>query len=83
MKQAIEAIKFEITVLAGKPTNLLYTALGTLFKGHDEFLAELRQHLTAEGPIVINGTRRTCPGSLLRRPAQPRVVRAWSIRTDR
>ena len=49
MKQDIEAIKFEITVLAGTPTNLPYTSLGTLFKGRDEFLAELRQHLTAEG----------------------------------
>jgi hypothetical protein len=26
LKQAIEAIKFEITVLAGKPTNLPYTS---------------------------------------------------------
>ena len=41
LKQAIEAIKFEITVLAGKPTNLPYTSLGTLFKGRDEFLAAL------------------------------------------
>ena len=57
MKQAIEAINFEITVLAGKPTNLPYTSLGTLFKGRDEFLAELRQHLTAEGPVVIKGKR--------------------------
>ncbi len=57
LKQAIEAIKFEITVLAGKPTNLPYTSLGTLFKGRDEFLAELRQHLTAEGPVVIKGKR--------------------------
>ena len=44
LKQAIEAIQFEITVLAGKPTNLPYTSLGTLFKGRGEFLAELRQH---------------------------------------
>lgn len=57
LKQAIEAIKFEITVLAGKPTNLPYTSLGTLFKGRDEFLAELRQHLTAKGPVVIKGKR--------------------------
>ncbi len=57
LKQAIEAIQFEITVLAGKPTNLPYTSLGTLFKGRDEFLAELRQHLTAEGPVVIKGKR--------------------------
>ena len=57
LKQAIEAIKFEITVLAGKPTNIPYTSLGTLFKGRDEFLAELRQHLTAEGPVVIKGKR--------------------------
>jgi len=57
LKQAIEAIKFEITVLAGKPTNLPYTSLGTLFKGRDEFLAELRQHLTAEGLVVIKGKR--------------------------
>ncbi len=57
LKQAIEAIKIEITVLAGKPTNLPYTSLGTLFKGRDEFLAELRQHLTAEGPVVIKGKR--------------------------
>ena len=57
LKQTIEAIKFEITVLAGKPTNLPYTSLGTLFKGRDEFLAELRQHLTAEGPVVIKGKR--------------------------
>lgn len=57
LKQAIEAIKFGITVLAGKPTNLPYTSLGTLFKGRDEFLAELRQHLTAEGPVVIKGKR--------------------------
>lgn len=28
-----------------------------LFKGRDEFLAELRQHLTAEGPVVIQGKR--------------------------
>lgn len=55
--QAIEAIKFEITVLAGKPTNLPYTSLSTLFKGRDEFLAELRQHLSAEGPVVIKGKR--------------------------
>ncbi|MCX6853314.1 MAG: winged helix-turn-helix domain-containing protein, partial [Verrucomicrobia bacterium] len=34
-------------VLATKPTGLSYTFLGTLFKGRDEFLAELRQHLTA------------------------------------
>lgn len=57
LKQAIEAIKFEITILAGKPTNLPYISLGTLFKGRDEFLAELRQHLTAEGPVVIKGKR--------------------------
>ncbi len=57
LKQAIEAIKFEITVLAGKPTNLPYTSLGTLFKGRDEFLTELRHHLTAEGPVVIKGKR--------------------------
>lgn len=42
--QAVEAIQFDITVLAGKPTNLPYTSLVTLFKGRDEFLAELRQH---------------------------------------
>jgi tetratricopeptide (TPR) repeat protein len=57
LKRAIEAIKFEITVLAGKPANLPYTSLGTLFKGRDEFLAELRQHLTAEGPVIIKGKR--------------------------
>jgi hypothetical protein len=57
LKQAIEAIQFEITVLAGKPTNLPYTSLGTLFKGRDEFLAKLRQHHTAEGPVVIKGKR--------------------------
>lgn len=57
LKQAVEASRFEITVLAGKPTNLPYTSLGTLFKGRDEFLAELRQHLTAEGPTVIKGKR--------------------------
>ena len=57
LKQAIEAIKFEITVLAGKPANLPYTSLGTLFKGRDELLAEIRQHLTAEGPVVIKGKR--------------------------
>lgn len=57
LKQTIEAIKIEITVLAGKTTNLPYTSLGTLFKGRDEFLAELRQHLTAEGPVVIKGKR--------------------------
>lgn len=44
MKQAIDAIKFEITVLAGKPTNLPYTSLGTLFKGRNKFLAELLLH---------------------------------------
>ena len=43
LKQAIEAIQFEVTVLAGKPSNLPYTSLGTLFKGRAEFLAELRQ----------------------------------------
>ena len=32
-------------------------SLGTLFKGRDEFPAELRQHLTAEGPVVIKGKR--------------------------
>jgi|GEM_PF-7020503 len=57
LKQAIEAIKFEITVLAGKPTNLPYTSLGSLFKDRDVFFAELRQHLTAEGPVVIKGKR--------------------------
>lgn len=57
MRQAIVDIKFEITVLAGKPTNLPYTSLRTLFKGRNEFLAELRQHLTAEGPVVIKGKR--------------------------
>ncbi len=36
LKQAIEAIQFEITVLAGKPTNLPYTSLGTLFKGRKD-----------------------------------------------
>ncbi len=30
---------------------------GPLFKGSDEFLAELRQHLTAEEPVVIKGKR--------------------------
>jgi hypothetical protein len=30
---------------------------GLLFKGRDEFLAELRQQLTAEGPVVIKGKR--------------------------
>lgn len=30
---------------------------GNLFKGRDEFLAELRQHLTDEGPVVIKGKR--------------------------
>jgi hypothetical protein len=57
LKQAVEAIQFETTVLAGKPTYLPYTSLGTLFQGRDEFLAELRQHLTAEGPVVIKGKR--------------------------
>ena len=39
LKQAIAAIKFEITVLAGKPTNLPYTSFGTQFKGREEFHA--------------------------------------------
>ena len=53
----IRAIEFEVTVLAGKPSNIPYTSLGTLFKGRDQFLAELRQHLTAEAPVVIKGKR--------------------------
>ncbi len=57
LNQAIDAIKFEISVHAGKPTNLPYNSLGTLFQGRDEFLAELRQHLIAEGPVVIKGKR--------------------------
>ena len=32
-------------------------SLGPLFRGRDDFLAELRQHLTAEGPVVIKGKR--------------------------
>lgn len=36
---------------------IIHTFLGPLFKGRDEFLAELRQHLTAEGPVVIKGKR--------------------------
>lgn len=57
LKQVIETIKFEVTLLAGKPANLPYTSLGTLFKGRDEFLLDIRQHLTAEGPVVIKGKR--------------------------
>lgn len=53
----LRAIEFETTVLAGRPMNLPYTSLGTLFKGRAEFLARLRQHVTAKGPVVIKGKR--------------------------
>lgn len=53
----IQIAEFELTVLAGKPCNIPYTSLGSLFKGRDTFLAELRQHLTAEAPVVIRGKR--------------------------
>lgn len=35
----------------------IHTLYALLFKGRDEFLAKLRQHLTAEGPVVIKGNR--------------------------
>jgi hypothetical protein len=57
LKQAIENSKFEVSIVPKIPINLPYISLGTLFKGRDEFLAELRQHLTAEGPVVIKGKR--------------------------
>jgi len=41
----------------GNPPTLPYTSLGTLFEGRDEFLAEHRQLLAAEGPVVIKGKR--------------------------
>jgi len=37
---------------AEKPINLPNTSLGPLFKGHDEFLAELRQHLSPPKALV-------------------------------
>jgi tetratricopeptide (TPR) repeat protein len=53
----IRSIEFELTVLAGKPCNIPYTSLGTLFKGRDAFIVELRQQLTSEAPVGIRGKR--------------------------
>jgi hypothetical protein len=36
---------------------IIHTLHGPLFKGRDEFLAEIRQPLAAEGPVVIKGKR--------------------------
>lgn len=44
LKQASKVIQFEITLLDRNSTNLTCTSLGTLFRGRDEFLNELRQH---------------------------------------
>ena len=57
LENVIQNIPIELTVLASKPTNIPYTTLGTLFKGRDTFLAELRQHLTAESTGAITGKR--------------------------
>jgi len=57
LEHVLRNIEFKISVVAGKPCNLPFTSLGTLFKGRDEFLSELRQHLTAEAPVVIKGKR--------------------------
>ena len=45
------------TALAGKPANLPYASLGTLFKGRDEFLDQLRTQLTSEAAAIIKGHR--------------------------
>ncbi len=53
----IAKLDIPLTAHAGKPSNIPYTSLGTLFKGRDTFLAELRQHLTAESTGAITGKR--------------------------
>ncbi|MBX7211649.1 MAG: tetratricopeptide repeat protein [Verrucomicrobiaceae bacterium] len=53
----IRAIEFEIDVLAAKPANLPYASLGTLFKGRDEFLEQLRVQLTSDAAAIIKGHR--------------------------
>lgn len=45
------------TALAGKPANLPYASLGTLFKGRDEFLEQLRTQLTSDAAAIIKGHR--------------------------
>lgn len=45
------------TALAGKPANLPYASLGTLFKGRDEFLDQLRTQLTSDAAAIIKGHR--------------------------
>ncbi|HQZ66072.1 MAG TPA: DUF4062 domain-containing protein, partial [Planctomycetaceae bacterium] len=53
----IREMELPLTAFAGKPANIPFASLGTLFKGRDEFLAELRTHLTAEAATVIKGHR--------------------------
>ena len=53
----IREMELPLTAFAGKPANIPYASLGTLFKGRDEFLTELRTHLTAEATTVIKGHR--------------------------
>jgi hypothetical protein len=57
LKQAVENSRFEISIVPKMPTDRPYTSLGTLFKRRDELLAELRQHLTAAGRVIIKGKR--------------------------
>ena len=45
------------TALAGKPANLPYASLGSLFKGRDEFLEQLRTQLTCDAAAIIKGHR--------------------------
>ena len=51
----IRRMELPVNVSAGIPENLPYPSLGTLFKGRDEFLAQLRTQLAREKAAVIKG----------------------------
>jgi tetratricopeptide (TPR) repeat protein len=51
----ISEMEIPRTALAGKPANLPYASLGTLFKGRDEFLEQLRVQLTSDAATIIKG----------------------------
>lgn len=53
----VRKMDLPLSVVAGKPTNIPYASLGTLFKGRDEFLTQLHAQLTAATATVIKGHR--------------------------
>ena len=71
LKQAIEAIQFEITVLAGKPTNLPYTSLGTLFKGRDSSSPNSASTSPPKAPSSSKASAPSTAWAASARPAPP------------